>query len=63
VRKLHRENPVFITGNGFAVSLSKIGNNFRECSGSKIESRKKCFTKKWSPKLIFLTNFFLKKIS
>ena len=33
-------------------------------SGSKIEYTKNIFTRKWSPKLIFIKeNFFLKKIS
>ena len=47
------------TGN---VSSSKIGHNFRKQSGSKIESRKNVFTKKWSPKLIFLNEIFFEKI-
>ena len=31
-------------------------------SGSKIEVRKKCFFIKWSPKLIFLNDFFFENI-
>ena len=42
--------------------MSKIVHDFRKYSGSKIEVRKKFLTKKWSPKLIFITEFFLEKI-
>ena len=39
---------------------SIIGHNFMKLGGSKTEVRKKCFYKKWSPKLIFLNDFFEK---
>ena len=45
-----------------SASLSKIGHDFRKSRGSKIGVRKKVFHKKWSPKLIFLNDFFFEKI-
>ena len=48
--------------NWHSVGPTKIGPNFRKLSGSKIESRKRCVSKKCSPKLIFLDEIFFKKI-
>ena len=45
-----------------STSSSKIGHDFIKQSGSKIEVRKNIFYKKWPPKLIFLNDFFSKKL-
>ena len=40
------------------VSLSKIGHDFSNKVVQKMTKKKKCFNKKWSPKLIFFNEFF-----
>ena len=43
------------------ASSSKIGHNFRDQSGSKIESKKKCIHQKMVSQIDFFKWFFLKK--
>ena len=44
-----------------STSSSKIGHDFRKVV-QKLNLEKKVFYKKWSPKLIFLHDFFFEKI-
>ena len=43
------------------VSSSKIGHDFRNKVVQKLKLEKNVFYKKWSPKLIFLNEFFFEK--
>ena len=48
--------------NWHSVGPTKIGPMFRKCNVWKLELEKKTFYKTWSPKLIFLNDFFFNSV-
>ena len=56
-----QRKPLYFENTG-CTSSSKIGHDLKNKVVQKLKLEKNVFYKKWSPKLIFLNDFFFEKI-